>query len=362
MRLFVSFIAICLLLACSKDEEVPECVNEDTVEYSFSQEQLDSAAAYSAEKGGAAVLVMQYDDLIFEDYHNGASAETSTHVHSGTKGFFAAVVAKAIEEGLIESYDEVLANTITEWQDEALHPGKQSMTVRHLVSLTSGLEQDIFWIQGDDPAAPDLYEHAVDNLELNWEPGTNFQYGPSHYYAFGVFFERKLQAAGLEMNPLEYLENSIFEPIGLEYTFWNHDDSGNPHIPNGAHLTPLNWMRFGQLLLNFGSFQGETVIEPEAFDSLLQPLSVNPGHGVFLWLNLQDGFPSANQDPPPEDAAGGFIYYHGFTDLFACMGAGKNRMYMIPSIDAIILRQSEGDTDEYSDHEFLSILLDPLLE
>ncbi|HHT25647.1 MAG TPA: beta-lactamase family protein [Firmicutes bacterium] len=163
----------------------------------FTSEGMQQAARYSAERGGSAVLVMQHGKIIFEDYHNGADENTATHIHSATKGFWAALTAVAMEDGLIAGYDEVIADTITEWRNSSVHPGKNQITLSHLVSLTSGLSQDLAFIQGENPLAINIYRYVVNNLRLMYKPGSHFVYGPSHYYAFGVFLQRKLVQDGV---------------------------------------------------------------------------------------------------------------------------------------------------------------------
>lgn len=331
-------------------EVVPEALPFDLVA-------LQAAAEYSRLRGGAAVLVLQNGEIVFEDYHNGATAETATHVQSGTKAFFACAVAAAIEDGLISGYDEKVAETITEWQDALKHPGKSLITIGMLASLSSGLSQDVDQIQGTDPLADDLYNYAVHHLRLTSMPGSSFQYGPSHYYAFGVLLQRKLAQAGRDLNPLEYLEERVLAPIGLEYTHWQHDDAGNPHIPNGATLTPRNWIKLGRFLLQHGSWEGRPVIDPGLMADLLSAAGPNPGHGRFLWLNHPEGYPPNRRDTSPPGSQGGFIYHDGHPELFAAMGAGKNRLYVVPVRNAVILRQTTGDTQEFIDTEFLAILL-----
>ncbi|MDP1832228.1 MAG: serine hydrolase [Geothrix sp.] len=323
----------------------------------FTTAQLAAAAEYSRARGGTAVVVMQHGALVFEDYQNGANADTATHVASATKAFWACALAAAIQDGLVSGYDERVSDTITEWKDSTLHPGKQLITVGHLASLSSGLSQDVDYIQGTTPLADDIYDYVVNNLRLYYLPGTTFEYGPSHYYAFGVLLQRKLALAGTPMNPLEYLQTRILTPLGIEYVNWEHDVAGNPHIPNGCTLTPRNWVKLGQFFLQQGWWNGREVIASTRMAELRVAAGPNPGHGRFLWLNQPGGYPPAGLPLPPPGISGGFIYYGGYTDIVAALGAGKNRMYIIPSLNAVILRQTLLESDAFEDTEFLSILL-----
>jgi len=325
----------------------------------FAPARLAAAAAYSAQRGGSAVLVLQSGTTVFEDYHNGADAGTAVHIASGTKAFFACVLAAAIADGLITGYDEKVSDTITEWRDTVLHPLKNQITIRHLAELSSGLSHDLDQIQGVNPAAPDLYHYVVHQLRVVRVPGNAFSYGPSHYYVFGVLLERKLHAAGIEQNPLEYLNSRILDHIGVQHASWLHDSAGNPHIPNGAYLNARNWARFGRFILQQGWWNGTQIIDETQMAALRQTTGPNPGHGAFLWLNAESGYSLFPSSAAPPGSPGGFIYHGGHREMVAAMGAGPSRMYVIPGRDAVIVRQTTGDTGTYVDTDFLEILLAP---
>lgn len=76
----------------------------------------DTAADYSAKSGGRAVLVMVNGEIVIERYESGYGPETATHLHSATKGFWGPVIAAMIEDGLIDSYDELASKTLFEWK------------------------------------------------------------------------------------------------------------------------------------------------------------------------------------------------------------------------------------------------------
>ena len=325
----------------------------------FAHAQLAAAAAYSAQRGGSAVLVMQSGTTVFEDYHNGADADTAVHIASGTKAFFACALAAAIADGLISGYDELVSDTITEWRDTTLHPLKNQITIRHLAELSSGLSHDLDQIQGVNPGAVDLFDYVVHHLRVVRVPANAFSYGPSHYYVFGVLLQRKLAAAGIAQNPLEYLNARVLDRIGVGYASWLHDRAGNPHIPNGAFLNARNWAGFGRFILQQGFWNGTQIIDEAQMAALRVATGPNPGHGAFLWLNAEGGHSLFPSIAAPPGSPGGFIYHGGHREMVAAMGAGPNRMYIIPGRDAVIVRQTSGDTGTYVDTDFLEILLGP---
>jgi hypothetical protein len=155
------------------------------------------------------------------------------------------------------------------------------------------------------------------------------------------------------------LKQRILEPIGVRVGDWVHDASGNPHIPNGAHLTARNWLKYGQWLLQGGEWDGKQIVAKELLDELVKPSKANPGHGLALWLNQpggQGGVGVAAQKSEPGDKAG-WMFRDGHADLYAALGAGKCRLYVIPSLNMVALRQGDSKADRFDDYTFLSLLL-----
>ena len=201
-----------------------------------------------------------------------------------------------------------------------------------------------------------LYKHAIGVQALR-EPGAVFQYGPSCYYVLGEIMKRKLAAS--KQTPLDYLKQRILDPIGVQVGDWVHDASDNPHIPNGAHLTARNWAKYGQWLLQGGEWNGKQIVRKNLLDELVKPSRANPGHGLAMWLNQPGGQGAvgvAGQKSEPGDTAG-WIFRGGHSDLFAALGAGKCRMYVIPSLKMVVVRQADSQVDRFDDNTFLSLLL-----
>jgi CubicO group peptidase (beta-lactamase class C family) len=291
--------------------------------------------------------------IMSERYDNGFGPDTATHLHSATKGFWGPVIAAMIEDGLIDSFDEPASKTLLEWKD---HPRRSRITLRHLLRLNAGLVQDVKNLQGHDrpTLAPDLYKHSIGVPALR-QPGTVFQYGPSCYYVLGEIMKRKLAAR--KQTPLDYLKQRILDPIGVKTGEWVHDASGNPHIPNGAHLTAREWVKYGQWLLQGGEWEGKQIVRKDLLAELVKPSKTNPGHGLAFWLNRKGGRGSHPLHAAPPDAEAGWIYHDGCPDLFAALGAGKCRLYVIPSLNMVALRQGDTTGDRYWDSTFLSLLL-----
>ena len=81
-----------------------------------------------------SLLVVKNGYLVFEEYFNGGEPEQSTEVWSVTKSFTSALVGIAIDEGHIESVDDLMVQYLPDY------PEFEDVTIRHVLTHTTGLE------------------------------------------------------------------------------------------------------------------------------------------------------------------------------------------------------------------------------
>lgn len=309
------------------------------------------AAAYNAKCSGVTMLVMLDGKIIFEDYPNGGSKDRAYLLASGTKSFNGIMAIVAAKEGLL-SLDEKVCKTITEWKDD---PRKSKITIRQLLTLTGGLEA------GTSGSDSPTYAEAVKAECIN-EPGEKFTYGPVPFQVFGEVMCRKL--ADKEQGPLEYLEEKVFKPIGLEYGRWGRKEDGNPNLPGGAALSAREWAKFGELVRCEGRWKDEQVLDPKLLKECFKSTKANPAYGLTWWLNNKVE-EELKKEIPQLTAASDVISGKDLPeDLAFAAGAGKQRLYVIPSLKLVVVRQANnvrqslrGKLSKFSDVEFLGRLL-----
>lgn len=235
-----------------------------------------------------------------------------------------------------------MSNTITEWKTD---PRKSLITIRQLLSLTSGIDA------GQIGVVPS-YSEAV-TKPLVHDPGTFFQYGPVPFQIFGELMTRKLK--GRNENVLAYLKRRILDHVGLNVASWR-TENGQPLLPQGAMLTAREWVKFGLLLKNGGKWNGKQIVAKKLLDELVVGSSANPAYGITFWLNHPGKDPMGRPTkigPVSEISEKGISA--GVPDLFMAAGALNQRLYVIPSQDMVVVRQ--GGLAMWNDREFLSKLL-----
>lgn len=330
-NIFFLVFAMLALSACTVAQSAP----------GTDKARFEAAAAYSREHRGVGVMVMKGDTIVFEDFPTSAGKDLPWILASGTKSFSGVMCAAAIEDKLISGFDEKAADTITEWKGDAR---KSKITIRQLLSLTSGIEA------GQIGIVPS-YADAV-TRPANYEPGTHFEYGPVPFQIFGEIMTRKLKARGETVDG--YLKRRILEPIGLSVSFWRKN-GGQPLLPQGATLTAREWIKLGKLLKDRGKWNGKQIVAAKLLDELVVGSKANPAYGLTFWLNAKGLGPGGGERANLAGTGAGDKLTGEPLDIFMAAGAGNQRLYVIRSHDLVVVRF--GAFGDFDDREFVSRLL-----
>ncbi len=110
---------------------------------------------------------------------------------------------------------------------------------------------------------------------------------------------------------------------------WEHAICGMPKSAAGSSILSRDMLKFGQLILNKGKWNGQQLI-PEAYlVRATTPSQINEHYGFFWWV---------------EDFTVGGKTYHSFQGR----GAGGQFIFMFPELDLVAVVTSHnrgmGDT------------------
>src|SRR6266496_1830170 len=308
------------------------------------------AATYSESRRGVSLLVIQNARTIFEHYANGGSVNGRWPIFSGTKSIWGITALAAAREGLFK-LDDPVSDTITEWKND---PRKSQITIRQLLSQTDGIEGAS---RLQRPSIRDRNTMAI-RLPSIAEPGGAFIYGPSHLQIFSELLRRKLKGR----STIAYFERHVSDRLGLHRLNYKKDSLGNPLVATGFELTAREWARLGELVLGNGNYHGRQIVPAPLLREAFTGSQVNPSYGLTFWLNQQapigrEADMERMLDLPWQNAqwTDVCICKDAPADMVVALGSGYQRLFVIPSLKAIIVRQ--GSNAKFSDPHFLRLLL-----
>lgn len=317
-------------------------------EWAASDEALQRARAHHVANGGLSMLVMHKGAVVFEAFDNGGGPRVRQWLASGTKSFVGVLAAAAVEDELIQ-WDQRASDVLTEWRDD---PDKKDITVRQLLHLTSGLRAN--------PPSGAAFGHSLADAisaPVVTAPGSRFAYGANHFHAFAAVLERVLQrerGIGVE----EYLNQRILEPLGIDVGWRIRLEEGLPQLAGGGAMTAKDWAVFGEFMRLQGRHGDERIISGELLAECLKGSEPNPAYGLTWWLNADVPAAVFRRIPLLRRELGGLLEADWIPkDLYLAAGAGKQRLYVIPSLELVIVRQGRVAGRGFSDEEFLRALL-----
>jgi CubicO group peptidase (beta-lactamase class C family) len=143
---------------------------------------------------------------------------------------------------------------------------------------------------------------------------------------------------------------------------YKKDARGNPLPATGFELSAREWARLGQLILGQGSYHGRQIVPATLLREAFAGSAPNPSYGLTFWLNRQapDGRETDIErmlDLPWQSAewTGVCICKDAPADMIVALGSHYQRLFVIPSLKTIIVRQ--GSEARFSDAHFLRLLL-----
>ena len=284
---------------------------------------------YLDASGTTAFLVIHDDKLLYERYFNGYDETSVNTSFSMAKSFASALVGIAIDEGDIKSVDEPITNYIP----ELLEKDKRfkSITIRNLLTMSSGIKYeeggDLPWSEEADDTktyyATDLRELALENCQIEGEPGQYFEYNNYNPLLVGLILER---ATGMHVSL--YLQEKLWKPMGMEADgSWSLDStsSGFEKMESGVNARARDFARFGMLFAKEGNWEGKQLISRAWVEESTRPdASTDPSldYQYFWWVDTPDG-----------------------ENHFSARGNYGQYMYVAPEKDLVIVRlgKEEGE-------------------
>jgi len=308
---------------------------------------IELAADYNRQTGGETMLVLHRGETVFEEYPNGWSAGEPHLLASGSKSFVGLAAIAAAEDGYIR-LDDPASTSLTEWKDD---PEKSAITYRQLLTFTSGMtaSEPGTAIKGETPAWAEIIDKPMKH-----KPGETFEYGAYHLYAFGEALQRILQKKTGETFE-SYLKRRILEPIGIKVEWRMRCKDGNPQLGGGAYMTAKDWAAVGEFVRNKGEANGKSVIGAALIDELFVGTKANPAYGLTWWLKRP-----IPEELDVETGHGGSLANSTWApdDLVMAAGLGEQRLYVIPSLQLVVVRNGPvSKARTYRDVAFLSRLL-----
>ncbi len=189
---------------------------------------------YPADEPGATILISRDGNAVYRkafgmaDIENGIANQTNMVFRLGsiTKQFTAVAIMMLEQEGKLKVSDDMTKYL------PSYTPPPSTITIEHLLTHTSGIPSYTGlegWMSTSKIREKLSVEAMMDEwegLELEFEPGSTWKYNNSGYYMLGTIIAN---VSGMGYD--EFIEQRIFEPLGMNDSYYDHSEL---IIPNRA--------------------------------------------------------------------------------------------------------------------------------
>jgi CubicO group peptidase (beta-lactamase class C family) len=236
--------------------------------------------------GITSFLLFHNDEIVMERYAGGGSRNGYTNIKSVSKSVLNVLVYAALEHGFIESLDQPIDTWLGDYFRAIDDERKRRITVRHLLTMSTGLESTSFDNYGRWVVSADWIAFAL-NAELQHEPGSRMVYSTGDTHLLSAVLTR---ATGMSLR--EFASRYFSGPAGIGIGGWDRDPRGFYFGGNNMALTPGGLLSLGRLYLDKGSLNGRRILSEawveESLTTHFVRTSFNPrGHdyGYLWWHN-----------------------------------------------------------------------------
>ncbi|MEP3371821.1 MAG: serine hydrolase domain-containing protein [Maribacter dokdonensis] len=269
-----------------------------------------------------AFIIIKDGRIVIEKYFGDFKSDDNHAWNSAGKNLTAMLTGIAQEEGFLNILEPTSTYLGEGWTNMPLNQ-EQNITIKNQLTMTTGLDYTVEDIFCTDPEC----------LNFLNDPNTFWYY---HNGPYTLLDDVIANATERDFNA--YFSEKIKEPIGMQGLFLKIEYN------NVFFSTARSMARFGILNLNQGNWDGTSILSDQEYFNAMTNSSQNHNlaYGYLYWLNGKSSF----RLPSSEDEFTGSLIPNAPDDLIAGLGLNDQKLYMVPSLDMVIVRMGGASNEE----------------
>ena len=294
-----------------------------------------SSDEFMKKTGTVALLVIKNDTLLLEQYRHRKGEDVIVPSFSVAKSFTSALLGIAIAEGHIDSVQQSIRDYVPELPEEPF----QAITLEHLLEMRSGLKFNESYVNPFGHVATSYYgtnlKKFTKNLKAKRAPDESYNYISINTQLLGWAIEN---ATGKKL--AEYLEEKIWQPLGMEYdASWSLDSRRHQTAKAFCCINARarDFAKFGRLYLNKGRWEGQQIIPEEWVERSTDFTLGQNSFYRYQWWKRGNAFP---KDFYAQGILGQFIYVNPEENLIAVRLGKRPGANWIPIFQSIAKKLS----------------------
>jgi CubicO group peptidase (beta-lactamase class C family) len=269
-----------------------------------------------------ALLVARHGRLLLEEYFHGFARDKLHTLRSAAKSLTGTTIGAGMQAGAPLRLDSHVYQVMNGGTFPAgLEPRKRAMTLENLLTMSSG-----HYCDDTDDKAPGNEDYINDDLQppnvvgyfmsvpMATDPGMN-----SVYCSMQPHLALAMLQEATHESPLRIFDRLVARPMQITHYSWPLDTNGRPYGGGSVAVRARDFMKFGQLMLNGGTWDGKRILSASYAKAAVAPQYHlrNIYYGYYWWME-----------------------YYPYKDRqvlgYSARGAGGQMIFVVPELDLVV--------------------------
>ncbi len=229
-----------------------------------------------------SLIILRNGHAVLELYRHPYDRDVLHNVKSVTKSVMSAMVGVALDRGMLGGLDQPVIDLLPDDVTDGMDARKRSITLRHLLTMTSGLDLDENGPILEDIFSSDDWVAATFARPMTEDPGRRLVYCTALTHVMSVILSR---VGGQSL--LALCEKHLFRPLGMGAVQWKQGPDGHYFGGSQLFMTPRDMARIGLLFLNGGRWDGNQVVPGDwvrdSTSDHMAGIAADAGYGFWWW-------------------------------------------------------------------------------
>jgi CubicO group peptidase (beta-lactamase class C family) len=311
-------------------DRIPSGINMKILNAAIANSFADTAGT----KGTFGVAVAYKNQLVAEQYREGFSKKNKFLSWSMAKSFTHALVGIMVKKGMLDINKPL---GFEQWKND----GRKDITLQHLMHMNAGQKWNESYGNLSDVTlmlhkSTDMGLFAIEN-PLEAKPDSSWVYNSGATNIVNYAMRQKFKSAA---DYYAFPRTELFNPMGMRSAIFETDATGTFVGSSYIYCTMRDYVRFGLLYLNNGNWLGNQLLPLNWVSNARTEANGSKGeYGSLFWLNLSNEYPGVP------------------SDLFMCRGHDGQYIYIIPSLQLVVVRTGFSKKGTFNLQAFLASIV-----
>jgi CubicO group peptidase (beta-lactamase class C family) len=268
-----------------------------------------------------SLLIARHGRLVLEEYFHGYDRDEPHDTRSAAKSWTATLIGAAMQAGVPLRTNTPVYRTMLDSLPANLDPQKRAMTLEHLLTMTAGFncdpddttsaDEDVM----NDRGIQDWYGYTL-NVPLISAPGEKIFYCSTEPNLAGGMLAKLAHESLAEL-----FVRLVARPLQMDNYHLGLNPSGEAYGGGGHRFVPRDFLKFAQLMVNDGRWEGKQIVSREwarQSTAPLRDLSSTTQYG-YLWNSSEFEYNGRKVRAFLAGGNGGQVFM-GFPDLDLVVG------------------------------------------